>query len=88
MYTEDLVSKIKFNNVMISNHSFEFLLSLTAHNYRYMTCASFKMIGIRYSLTAVTVVSVDIILVRFMIAFLKSVIMFQHTEQEYNYLCS
>ena len=88
MYTEDLVSKIKFNNVMISNHSFEFLLSLTAHNYRYMTCVSFKMIGIRYSLTAVTltVVSVDIILVRFMIAFLKSVIMFQHTEQEYNYL--
>ena len=73
-YTEDLVSKIKFNNVMISNHSFEFLFSLTADNYRYMTCASFKMIGIRYSLTAVTVVSVDIILVRFMIAFLKSVI--------------
>ena len=74
VYTEDLISKIKFNNVMISNHSFEFLLSLTADNYRYMTCASFKMIGIRYSLTAVTVVSVDIILVRFMIAFLKSVI--------------
>ena len=86
MYTEDLISKI--NNVMISNHSFEFLLSLLpAYNIYSQVHDLYQFQNDPVFVTAVTVVSVDIILVRFMIAFLKSVIMLQHTEQEY-YLCS